>query len=120
MLLKIFDFKIGDSETFNTMHVLSVATQPYGHQMRSKHVGDPDFESIPVDDLIDKMQFSAFYNPINFSSKLANIEYQGPNVKKVGITHFSIIDANGTIKYLTLGYSFGSGGDNSWYWYINE
>ena len=93
------------------MHVLAEAIK-YGHQMRSKHVGDPDFESIPVDNLIDKNASKAFYNQINFSSKLANIEYQGPNIPESrDTTHFSIIDADGNAvsNTYTLGYSFGSG-----------
>ena len=110
-VIENYDFKIGDSETFNTMHVLAEAIK-YGHQMRSKHVGDPDFESIPVDNLIDKNASKAFYNQINFSSKLANTEYQGPNIpESKDTTHFSIIDADGNAvsNTYTLGYSFGSG-----------
>ena len=81
---------------------------------RAKHLGDPDFYTVPEKSLIDSLYLLERSNKINMDSTLLSSDiYAGEfNLKESEeTTHFSIVDEFGNASSLTttLNGSFGSG-----------
>ena len=100
-----------------TYHLLSEALK-YGHQNRSKLVGDPGYFDVPYDMLLSKklakekakkISLTSATNPktINKNGDRINSTYE----ESKDTTHYSVVDkdGNGVSVTYTLGYSFGSG-----------
>ena len=100
-----------------TYHLLSEALK-YGHQNRSKLVGDPGYFDVPYDMLLSKklakekakkISLTSATNPktINKNGDRINSTYE----ESKDTTHYSVMDkdGNGVSVTYTLGYSFGSG-----------
>jgi len=100
-----------------TYHLLS-ETLKYGHQNRSKLVGDPGYFDVPYDMLLSKklakekakkISLTSATNPktINKYGDRINSSYE----ESKDTTHYSVVDkdGNGVSVTYTLGYSFGSG-----------
>jgi gamma-glutamyltranspeptidase/glutathione hydrolase len=100
-----------------TYHLLS-ETLKYGHQNRSKLVGDPGYFDVPYDMLLSKklakekakkISLTSATNPktINKYGDRINLSYE----ESKDTTHYSVVDkdGNGVSVTYTLGYSFGSG-----------
>ena len=100
-----------------TYHLLSEALK-YGHQNRSKLVGDPGYCDVPYDMLLSKklakekakkISLTSATNPktINKNGDRINSTYE----ESKDTTHYSVMDkdGNGVSVTYTLGYSFGSG-----------
>ena len=100
-----------------TYHLLSEALK-YGHQNRSKLVGDPGYSDVPYDMLLSKklakekakkISLTSATNPktINKNGDRINSTYE----ESKDTTHYSVMDkdGNGVSVTYTLGYSFGSG-----------
>ena len=100
-----------------TYHLLSEALK-YGHQNRSKLVGDPGYIDVPYDMLLSKklakekakkISLTSATNPktINKNGDRINSTYE----ESKDTTHYSVMDkdGNGVSVTYTLGYSFGSG-----------
>ena len=108
------DFK---SNTAQYLHLLAEAMK-YGHQSRSKYIGDPRFNNVPMEKLLSK-DF-ALQKSKNINLKRAtNVDVLTKRlhgldkryIESKDTTHYSVIDEHGnavSVTY-TLGYSFGSG-----------
>jgi gamma-glutamyltranspeptidase/glutathione hydrolase len=81
---------------------------------RSEHLGDPDFESVPVAALISEEYELETLNRINSMTATASVDIKpGEPVlpESPETTHFSIVDAEGNAvsNTTTLNFSYGSG-----------
>ncbi len=100
-----------------TYHLLS-ETLKYGHQNRSKLVGDPGYFDVPYDMLLSKKLAKEKAKKISLTSATnpKNINKFGDRInssyeESKDTTHYSVVDkdGNGVSVTYTLGYSFGSG-----------
>ena len=99
------------------LHLLAEVMR-FGHQSRSKYIGDPKFSNIPMEDLLSKdfakmksksINLKRASKPDRFNKNAQTLERK--YIESKDTTHYSIIDDNGnavSVTY-TLGYSFGSG-----------
>jgi len=112
-ILEGFDLKASGQNSAQTLHFMIEAMRR-AYADRSKHLGDPDFYAVPVNQLTDKAYASklrAGIDPLKASkssdiapSKL--LPDDGPNT-----THYSVSDRFGNLvaNTYTLNYSYGSG-----------
>ncbi len=86
----------------------------YIYADRSKHLGDPDYYPVPVEQLIDKQYAKKLAGKINLKKATPSTEI-GPSSfddkESRQTTHFSVIDQWGNVvsNTYTLNFSFGSG-----------
>ena len=110
----LYDFK---AYTAQYLHLLAESMK-YGQQSRSKYIGDPRFNSIPMDRLLSKDYAKQKSKNINLK-RATNVDVLGKRlnsldanfVESKDTTHYSVVDVHGnavSVTY-TLGYSFGSG-----------
>lgn len=82
---------------------------------RSQHLGDPDFASIPVAELISERYELEVLERINSMTATASVDIKPgepvPPEESPETTHFSIVDAEGNAvsNTTTLNFSYGSG-----------
>ncbi|MEM7009093.1 MAG: gamma-glutamyltransferase, partial [Thermodesulfobacteriota bacterium] len=98
--------------TAKTINILA-ETMKHAYADRSKYLGDPDFNPIPLAELTSKDYAKSIKNEIRPGSAIPSIEikpgdlssYEGPNT-----THFSVIDSDGNAvsNTYTLNFSYGS------------
>ena len=111
-ILENFDLGKYKSNSTVTYHLLAEALRR-GHMDRSRHIGDPSFNDVPVDKIISKKRARKLAKTINFKSA-SSYKSMSPDDfldESKDTTHFSIIDEDGNAvsNTYTLGYSFGSG-----------
>jgi len=95
------------------VHILS-ETMKLAYADRSKHLGDPDFSTVPTQQLISKRYAKRLANRINFE-KTTPSKYIGPGdplaESGTDTTHFTVMDRYGNIvsNTYTLNFPYGSG-----------
>jgi len=94
------------------IHTVSEALK-YAFADRSKHLGDPDYYSVPVDKLISKEYAKEIFNRISEkaipSEQIAPSEFS-LNTESLETTHYSVIDkfGNAVSTTTTINSSYGS------------
>ncbi|WP_246128685.1 gamma-glutamyltransferase [Pleionea sediminis] len=95
------------------IHVMA-ETFKYMYADRSKHLGDPDFFTVPTKKLIDKKYAKSIAQKISLSKatpsdKISPNQFDDKESRQT--THFSVIDRWGNVvsNTYTLNFSFGSG-----------
>tara|TARA_Y100001970_G_scaffold77387_1_gene98374 strand:+ start:1268 stop:2968 length:1701 start_codon:yes stop_codon:yes gene_type:complete len=116
-ILKNFDYSDLKPNSAQYLHILAEALK-YGHQNRSKFIGDPNFYPAPIEDILSDENNARKAKEINFkkttsSDRIDRVtrSIESRYKESEDTTHFSIIDEEGnavSVTY-TLGYSFGSG-----------
>ena len=86
----------------------------YAYADRSKHLGDPDFYNVPVNQIIDKNYAKQIYKKIKLGSSTPSSKIlPGPFIDNESqeTTHFSVVDQQGNAvsSTYTLNSTFGSG-----------
>ena len=116
-VLENFNLSEMDHDSGKYLHLLAEAMK-FGHQSRSRYVGDPKFYNVPLEELLSKdfaklksrtINLKRASKPDRFNKNAKNLERQF--IESRDTTHYSIIDDSGnavSVTY-TLGYSFGSG-----------
>jgi len=116
-VLENFDLSKMNYDSGKYLHLLAEVMR-FGHQSRSKYIGDPKFSNIPMEDLLSKdfakmksksINLKRASKPDRFNKNAQTLERK--YIESKDTTHYSIIDDNGnavSVTY-TLGYSFGSG-----------
>ncbi len=99
--------------TAKTIHTL-VETMKLAFADRSKYLGDPDFVTVPVKDLISKDYATELYGKLNTERATPSEKISpgslGSNKKGEDTTHFSVIDRYGNVvsNTYTLNFSYGT------------
>ena len=77
---------------------------------RAEYFGDPDFVSIPMQELMDENYIRARANSIN-TKAISETENIKPGIDSPNTTHFSIVDkwGNAVANTYTINWSYGSG-----------
>jgi len=77
---------------------------------RAEYLGDPDFQELPVDRLLDPAYIEARASSID-PERISPLEAVPPGLESVHTTHYSIVDrwGNAVANTYTLNTSFGSG-----------
>jgi gamma-glutamyltranspeptidase/glutathione hydrolase len=110
-ILENFDFDREDHASARAMH-LTIEAMRRAFCDRARHLGDPDFASVPTH-LLDKAYARQLAQEIDFERATPS-ERLSPEIVLAGegtdTTHFSIIDADGmaVANTYTLEYSYGS------------
>lgn len=116
-VLENFDLTNFQPNSAKYTHLLAEAMK-YGQQSRSKYIGDPRFNEIPMEKLLSKeyaklksknIKLKRATNVDKLTSRTHDLDKK--YVESKDTTHYSIIDEEGnavSVTY-TLGYSFGSG-----------
>jgi gamma-glutamyltranspeptidase / glutathione hydrolase len=106
-------FRLGAVSEVDTAHLVIEALRR-GFQDRARHLGDSDFEPVPLARLLDRQYIrkrAATIDPgaATASDALANETQE--RVRRASTTHFSIIDAAGNrvAATLTINFLFGAG-----------
>ena len=111
-MLSFFDMKKYTSNSSTTYHLLAEALRR-GHNNRSHFIGDPNFFSVPTEQLLSKERSIELANNISFNKATPSTKIKPLKVlnESRDTTHYSIIDkyGNAVSNTYTLGYSFGSG-----------
>ena len=111
-MLSFFDMKKYTSNSSTTYHLLAEALRR-GHNNRSHFIGDPNFFSVPTEQLLSKERSIELANNISFNKATPSTKIKPLKVLNESrvTTHYSIIDkyGNAVSNTYTLGYSFGSG-----------
>ncbi len=112
-ILEGYDLQSSGQNSAQTLHLMIEAMRR-AYADRSKHLGDPDFYAVPVNQLIDKgyageLRSLIDPNKATPSSEVAPSKIlpdDGPNT-----THYSVVDQHGNMvaNTYTLNYSYGSG-----------
>jgi gamma-glutamyltranspeptidase/glutathione hydrolase len=112
-LIKHFPLSTWGPNSSQGTHIMAeVMKRAYAD--RSEHLGDPDFESVPVAALISEEYELETLNRINSMTATASVDIKpGEPVlpESPETTHFSIVDAEGNAvsNTTTLNFSYGSG-----------
>src|SRR3984957_583348 len=114
-ILEGFDLAALGDRTPASMHLILEAFRR-AFDDRTSFLGDPDFESMPVTQLVDKQYAAAWRKGISMtmatpSSSLARPSGYIPDAESKQTTHFSVLDEAGdagSVTY-TLNNGFGSG-----------
>ncbi|QDE31562.1 gamma-glutamyltransferase [Shewanella polaris] len=104
--------KLGHN-TANTLHLMA-ETMKYAYADRSEYLGDPDFVTVPVKQLISKQYAKDIASKIAINKTTPSSEIKPGNLvpyESDQTTHFSIIDkwGNAVANTYTLNFSYGSG-----------
>ena len=77
---------------------------------RAEYLGDPDYVSNPVEELINDAYLEKRAQEIN-TTAISQLDSVAPGIESPDTTHFSILDADGNAvsNTYTLNWSFGSG-----------
>jgi gamma-glutamyltranspeptidase / glutathione hydrolase len=112
-LINQFPIDRGGANSAYNSHI-KVEAMKFAYADRSKYLGDPDFNDVPVQSLINHDYAKKIAQQINLDKALKSsqvhpgqyIDQESPQT-----THFSIIDHQGNMvsNTYTLNYSFGSG-----------
>ncbi|MEM8496612.1 MAG: gamma-glutamyltransferase [Pseudomonadota bacterium] len=115
MLNVLEQFPISEmgSNSADYLHVLA-ATMKRAYADRSKHLGDPDFYSVPISWLTSKQyakQLASQIHPQKVMSSADIAPGEPAPYESVDTTHFSVMDKHGNAvsNTYTLNFSFGSG-----------
>ena len=116
-VLENFDLTKFQPNSAKYTHLLAEVMK-YGQQSRSKYIGDPRFNEIPMEKLLSKeyaklksknIKLKRATNVDKLTTRTHDLDKK--YVESKDTTHYSIIDEEGnavSVTY-TLGYSFGSG-----------
>ena len=112
-ILENFDIADMGAGSADALHMISESMR-YAYADRSKHLGDPEFYSVPVDWLTSKPYAKDIAEKINLNKATLSTDVlpgDAPAHESVDTTHFSVVDANGNAvsNTYTLNFSFGSG-----------
>lgn len=110
-MMEVLDPKPADRWAAATAHVL-VESMRRAFADRARHLGDPDFTDVPVEELVGKERAKEMAGPIDRSraSKSEDVAKWAPLADGGGqTTHFSVVDRAGTAvsNTYTLEQSFG-------------
>lgn len=113
-LLENFPLKAWGPNSSQTVHIMAeVMKRAYAD--RSKHLGDPDFADIPVEEILTESYEQKILRTINSMTPTASADIAPgeprPPKESPETTHFSIVDAKGNAvsNTYTLNFSYGSG-----------
>ncbi len=112
-VLENFDIATMGSNSADSLHVLT-ETMKRAYADRSKHLGDPDFYSVPVGWLTSKHYAKEIAAQIDMKRARPSSEIapgSKPRYESEDTTHYSVIDRHGNAvsTTYTLNFSFGSG-----------
>ncbi|NDV61774.1 gamma-glutamyltransferase [Puniceicoccales bacterium CK1056] len=113
-LLENFPLRAWGQNSGQTVHIMAEAMKR-AYADRSKHLGDPDFADIPVDEILSEGYEQKILNRINSMTPTASSDIDPgeprPVTESPETTHFSIVDARGNAvsNTYTLNFSYGSG-----------
>ncbi len=115
MLNVLEQFPISEmgSNSASYLHVLA-ATMKRAYADRSKHLGDPDYYSVPMSWLTSKQYAKQLASQIHPHKVIPSVELSPGDpapYESVDTTHFSVMDKHGNAvsNTYTLNFSFGSG-----------
>lgn len=110
--LEYFNFSLEDWGSSSYLHKL-VESMKFAFADRSKHVGDPDYYSVPLEYLLSKEYAKTIFNKIN-ETAIPSEEILPADISSLmeseETTHFSVIDnyGNAVSTTTTINSSYGS------------
>ena len=112
-VLEHFPIREMGANSSRYLHVLA-AVMKRAYADRSKHLGDPDFYSVPIDWLISDAYAEELAGQIKPNKVVPSSQVspgEPPPYESIDTTHFSVIDSDGNAvsNTYTLNFSFGSG-----------
>ncbi len=110
-VLEPFDLKSKGHNSAETIHLMAEAMK-YAYADRSKHLGDSDFNPIPLEWITSKKYGAEIHGKLNLERATPSVEILPGDPIREGLdtTHFSVMDkyGNAVSNTYTINFSFGS------------
>jgi gamma-glutamyltranspeptidase/glutathione hydrolase len=110
-ILEGFDLKATGHNSAETIHLMAEAMK-HAYADRSKHLGDSDFNPVPVDGLTSKQYAKSIREKLNLERATPSTEILPgePIHEGLDTTHYTVIDqfGNAVANTYTVNFSFGS------------
>lgn len=113
-ILSNFDLQQWGQNTAQTIHIMT-ETMKLAYADRSKHLGDPDFVDVPINNLFSQNYANQLSQKINLNQATPSKKILPTNFQTLkeseDTTHYSVVDkyGNAVANTYTLNFSYGSG-----------